>query len=168
MIVDTHGHYAPQSMLEVFAAGTETFSNVELLHEGDTWKIGFAGGPLNRPVNQKIRHSETCSAWMPEHGIDVRINGGWLVSFGYELSAEEGVAWTGFLNQHLIEGARAAGKFLPLGSVPLQDGEKAARLLEELMGEGLAGVMIGTQPYGNHGCLDAADFDPFRAAASDL
>ncbi len=36
------------------------------------------------------------------------------------------------------------------------------------MGEGLAGVRIGTQPFGNHGCLDAADFDPFWAAASHL
>ncbi len=62
MINDTSAHHAPQSILEVFAAGTEPFSNVEVLHEGDTWKIGFAGGPLNRPINQKIRHSETCSA----------------------------------------------------------------------------------------------------------
>ena len=168
MIVDTHAHYALQSMLEALAAGTETFPNVELLHEGDTWKLGFAGGPLTRPVNPKLRHPEPRSAWMAEHGIDVQVNGGWLDSFGYELPAEEGVAWTRFLNQHLIEGARAAGNLSPLGSVPLQDGEKAARLLEELMGEGLAGVMIGTQPCGNHGCLDAPELDPFWAAASDL
>ncbi len=168
MIVDTHAHFAPQSMLDALAAGTETFPNVELLHEGDTWKLGFAGGPLTRPVNPKLRHPEPRVAWMAEHGIDVQINGGWLDSFGYELPVEEGVAWTRFLNEHLIEGARAVGNLSPLGSVPLQDGEKAARLLEELMGEGLAGVMIGTQPYGNHGCLDAPELDPFWAASSDL
>ena len=55
---------------------------------------------------------------MPGHGIDVRVNGGWLDSFGYELSAEEGLAWTGFLNQHLIEGARGGKNFAPrVGSV---------------------------------------------------
>ena len=105
---------------------------------------------------------------MAEHAIDVQVNGGWLDSFGYELPVEEGVACTSFLNQYLIEAARSAGNLLHLGSVPLQDGEKGARLLEELMGEGFAGVMIGTQPYGNHGCHDALELDPFWAAAFGL
>ena len=67
-----------------------------------------------------------------------------------------------------LEAARSAENLLHLGSVPLQDGEKGARLLEELMGEGFAGVMIGTQPYGNHGCHDALELDPFWAAAFGL
>tara|TARA_B100000676_G_scaffold246020_1_gene248682 strand:- start:2765 stop:2902 length:138 start_codon:yes stop_codon:yes gene_type:complete len=44
MFVDSQGLYAPQRMLESLAAGTGTFLNVELVHEGDTWKLGFAGG----------------------------------------------------------------------------------------------------------------------------
>ena len=168
MIVDTHAHYAPQSMLDALAAGRKAFPNVDVLHEDDVWKIGFAGGPLTRPVNRNLRHPEPRQGWMSEQGIDVQINGGWLDSFGYELPADEGLAWSHFINEYLILGTRAAGNLSPLGTVPLQDGERAARLLEELMGEGLAGVMIGTQPYGSHGCLDAPELDPFWSAASDL
>ncbi|MEE2688311.1 MAG: amidohydrolase family protein [Pseudomonadota bacterium] len=168
MIVDTHAHYAPQSMLDALIAGKETFSNVELLHEGDSWKLGFAGGQLTRPINPKLRFPEPRCEWMTEQGIDAQVNGGWLDSFGYELPPDEGLAWSRFLNMHLIEGAQKAGNLSPLGSVPLQDGEKAARLLEELMAKGLSGVMVGTQPYGSHGCLDAPELDPFWSAASDL
>ena len=72
-----------------------------------------------------------------------------------------------FLNEHLIAASNEKDNLRALGSVPLQDGEKAARLLEELMGEDLAGVMIGTQPHGDHGSLDDPALDPFWAAASD-
>jgi aminocarboxymuconate-semialdehyde decarboxylase len=53
-----------------------------------------------------------------------------------------------------------------LASVPLQDGEMAARLLEELRDEGLTGVMIGTQPFGDSGVLDDPALDPFWSVAS--
>jgi len=168
MIVDTHSHYAPQSILDALVADLSMFPNVDLMHEGDTYKLGFAGGPLTRPLNPKLRHPEPRQVWMQEQGIDVQINGGWIDSFGYELPADEGLAWSRFLNEHLIVATNEKDNLRALGTVPLQNGEKAARLLEELMDEGLAGVMIGTQPCGNHGCLDAPELDPFWAAASDL
>lgn len=166
MIVDTHAHYAPQSMLDALASGAASFPNVELMHDGDTYKLGFAGGALTRPVNPNLRRAEPRQEWMAEQGIDAQVNGGWLDSFGYELPVDEGLAWSRFLNEHLIEGARAAGNLTPLASVPLQDGEKAARLLEELMDWGLTGVMIGTQPFGGSGVLDGPALDPFWSVAS--
>ena len=167
MNVDTHAHYAPQRMLDALVSGRASFPNVELMHEDDTYKLGFAGGALTRPVNPKLRHPEPRQVWMAEQGIDVQINGGWLDSFGYELPPDEGLAWSRFLNEHLIAASNEKDNLRALGSVPLQDGEKAARLVEELMDEGLAGVMIGTQPHGDHGCLDDPALDPFWAAASD-
>ncbi len=167
MIVDTHAHYAPQRMLEALASGAASFPNVELLHEGETYKLGFAGGALTRPVNPKLRLAEPRQLWMAEQGIDAQVNGGWLDSFGYELPVDEGVAWSRFLNEHLIEAARADGNLTPLASVPLQECAAAARMLEELMDAGLAGVMIGTQPHGDHGVLDAPDLDPFWSVASE-
>ena len=167
MIVDTHSHYAPQSMLDALVADMSMFPNVDLMHEGDTYKLGFAGGGLPRPLSPQLRNSEPRQIWMQEQGIDVQINGGWLDSFGYELSADEGLAWSRFLNEHLIAATKEKDNLRALGTVPLQNGEKAARLLEELMDEGLAGVMIGTQPNGNHGNLAAPELDPFWAVASD-
>lgn len=167
MIVDTHAHFAPQSMLDALVSGAAAFPNVEVMHDGDTYRLGFAGGALTRPVNPKLRHAEPRQLWMAEQGIDAQVNGGWLDSFGYELPVEEGIAWSRFLNEHLIAGTNAADNLSALGSVPLQDGEQAARMLTELMDMGLAGVMIGTQPFGDSGVLDAPELDPFWAAASE-
>lgn len=166
MIIDVHAHYAPQSMLEALATGAAAFPNVELMHEGDTYKLAFAGGALTRPVNPKLRRAEPRQTWMAENGIDAQVNGGWLDSFGYELPADEGLAWSRFLNEHLIAAASADGNITALPSVPLQDGEMAARLLEEIMDAGLTGVMIGTQPHGSSGVLDAPELDPFWSVAS--
>ena len=85
MIVDVHAHFVPQKMLDALASGRASFPNVELLHEGDTFKLGFAGGPLTRPVNPKLRETEGRHAWMTEVGIDCQVTGGWLDAFGYEL-----------------------------------------------------------------------------------
>ena len=97
MNVDTHAHYAPQRMLDALVSGRASFPNVELMHEDDTYKLGFAGGALTWPVNPKLRHPEPRQVWMAEQGIDVQINGGWLDSFGYELPPYKGHAWCRFL-----------------------------------------------------------------------
>ena len=167
MIVDIHAHYAPQRMLDLLAAGTASFPHVELTHEGDTWKLAFAGRPPTRPINPNLRRAEPRQKWMCENGIDMQVNGGWLDAFGYELPPDEGLAWSRFLNEQLLEATRGVPNLLPLGSVPLQDGALAARALEEVLAAGMKGVMIGTQPHGDSGVLDAPDLDPFWSVASE-
>lgn len=168
MIVDVHAHFVPQKMLDTLASGRVSFPNVELLHEGDTFKLGFSGGPLTRPINPKLREAEGRHAWMTKVGIDCQVTGGWLDAFGYELPSEEGAAWSQFLNEHLKEATDANPFLAPLGSVPLQDGKLAADVLCELIGDGHKGAMIGTQPFGSSGNLDDPMLDPFWEAASEL
>lgn len=168
MIVDIHAHFVPQKMLDALASGSASFPNVELLHEGDTFKLGFAGGPLTRPVNPKLREAELRHGWMTENGIDIQVTSGWMDAFGYELPAAEGAAWSRFLNGHLKEATDTNPFLAPIGSVPLQDGQLAAEVLKELIGAGHKGAMIGTQPYGGSGNLDDPQLDPFWEAASDL
>ena len=168
MIVDIHAHFVPQKLLDSLASGRVSFPHVELLHDGDTFKLGFAGGPLTRPVNPKLREAEGRHAWMTEAGIDMQVTGGWLDAFGYELEPEEGAAWSRFLNDHLKEATEANPFLAPLGSVPLQDGKLAAVVLRELIEAGHKGAMIGTQPHGSSGNLDDPMLDPFWEAASEL
>ena len=168
MIIDTHAHYAPQRMLDALIAQVGDFPNVELMHEGETYKLAFADGTPTRPIAPKLREADMRHAWMGENGIDVQVCGGWLDSFGYEVPAEEGAAWSRFLNEHLFGACDGDAGFAPLATVPLQSGKLAAEVLRESLAAGFAGAMIGTQPKGSEGNLDDSDLDPFWEAASEL
>ncbi len=168
MIVDIHAHYIPQKMLEALASSEVSFPNVDVMRDGDTYKLAFAGGTPTRPVMGKLRDADLRKAWMAENDIDMQVTGGWLDSFGYELPAEEGAAWSRFLSESLLEATGDAKFLAPLASVPLQDGKLAAQVLREVLAAGHKGVMIGTQPYGDSGNLDDPELDPFWEAASDL
>ncbi|MCH7711464.1 MAG: amidohydrolase family protein, partial [Proteobacteria bacterium] len=168
MIIDCHAHYAPQAMLDALKSGAGSFPSVELLHQDGKYRLSFAGRDPTRPLAPKLRDAEQRFAWMDEQGIDHQVTGGWLDSFGYELPAAEGAAWSRFINEHLISATAGSDKLTPLGSVPLQDGELAAEVLTEALAAGFPGVMIGTLPFGDSGNLDDPALDPFWQTASDL
>ncbi len=56
---------------------------------------------------------------------------------------------------------------MPLATVPLGDGARAASVLKDAMKAGFAGAMIGTLPRGVGSTLDAADLDTFWKAADE-
>jgi aminocarboxymuconate-semialdehyde decarboxylase len=105
---------------------------------------------------------------MDKNAIDHQLVGGWLDSFGYELPAAEGAAWSRYLNSCLLDALDDEPRFTPLATVPLQDGALAAEVLKEAWGQGFGGVMIGTLPKGLSGVLDAPELDPFWAQADAL
>lgn len=168
MIIDTHAHFTPQAMLDALAKATGHFPSVELLTTDDQFKLAFAGGAPTRPISPKLREVEQRLSWMEEQHIDCQITGGWLDSFGYELPADEGAAWSRFMNEHLMTGTDETARLAPLATVPLQNGKLAAAVLQEAMMAGYVGAMIGTQPHGLSGNLDDPDLDPFWEAASSL
>ena len=168
MIIDTHSHHVPEAMLDELVSGKASFPSVDLLAEDGKYRLAFAGGTPTRPVMQGLRAVEPRLAWMEEQSVDVQVCAGWLDSFGYGIPAEEGLAWSRFVNAHLKRAADDNDGFLPLATVPLQDGETAARALEEAMSEGFSGAMIGTQPKDGSGKLDDPGLDAFWQAASDL
>ncbi len=97
--------------------------------------------------------------WMDEQKIERQVVGGWLDMFGNELPAEEGARWSRLINTHLAQAAKAEPRFIPLATVPLQDGARAAEVLREAHAAGFKGVMIGTQPKGKGGVLDDPALD---------
>jgi len=168
MIIDTHAHYTSQATLAALQSKIGRFPNVELLHQDDSYQLVFAGLSPTRPLSPKLRETEQRLAWMDEQRIDRQIVGGWLDSFGYELPGEEGEAWSRFLNEFQMSGTDGLDRLTPLATVPLQDGKRAARVLEEALAAGFKGAMIGTQPRGSKGNLDDPDLDPFWEAANGL
>lgn len=172
MIVDCHAHYAPEAMFECLGHRIEKFPNVELLAGEGKYRLAFKGRSPTRPVMPRLRETEERYGWMERERLDVQVVGGWLDAFGYELPAAEGEAWSRFANEALLAACEAEARLFPLATVPLQDGERAARVLEDAMAAGARGVMIGTQPegvgFGSAAGLDDAQLAPFWAAASDL
>ena len=63
---------------------------------------------------------------MAKQGIDRQVVGGWPDMFGYELPAAEGEAWCRLFNDAQLAAAKAEPRFVPLATVPLQDGARAA------------------------------------------
>ena len=106
--------------------------------------------------------------WMDEQKIERQVVGGWLDMFGYEVPAEEGAAWSRLINTHLAQTAMREPRFVPLATVPLQDGARAAEVLREAHAAGFKGTMIGTQPKGKGGVLDDPALTPFWEAANEL
>ena len=88
--------------------------------------------------------------------------------FAYEIPAEEGLRWSRLINTHLAKLAKDQPRFIPLATVPLQDGARAAEVLKEAHGQGFKGAMIGTQPKGKGGVLDDPSLLPFWEAANEL
>ena len=168
MIVDVHAHYLPALLYERFAGAAQAFPGVRLLREGAAARLQFAGGEATRPISPKLSDLGERRAWMEKAGIDHRLVGGWLDSFGYELPAAEGLAWSRFLNACMRDGLAGERRFTALATVPLQDGRLAAEVLGEAMEAGFGGVMIGTLPKGLGGVLDDPALDPFWAQAAKL
>ncbi|MGH7088340.1 MAG: hypothetical protein ACREFQ_05520, partial [Stellaceae bacterium] len=144
MIIDTHAHYVPAAMLESLRSERRLFPSVKIAQEGPLTRMGFAGGAMTRPVAPRLSDLQARKEWLGAQGVDCQVAGGWLDIFGYELPPEEGAGWARFMNETMLAGAKDLPAMKPLATVPLQSGKLAARVLEEALGQGFAGAMIGT------------------------
>lgn len=166
MIIDTHAHVVPGSLIETLRAERRIFPSVRLLAEGGATRMAFAGEPPTRPIAPRLSDLKAREQWLAQQRIDHQVVGGWTDVYGYELPAEEGADWARFFNEHLRKDANTLAALTPLATVPLQTGGLAARVLEEALDAGFDGAMIGTQPKGIGGNLDDPELDPFWEVAS--
>ncbi len=165
MIIDCHSHLVPNALLAEIAGRATDFPAIRLIDQGAGFGFSFAGGKPTRPVAKPLQDLEKRGAWMAANAIERQVVGGWLDMFGYEIPAREGAAWSRLINRHFRALAGADPRFVPLATVPLQDGGAAAEVLEEAMDAGFPGVMIGTQPKGVGGVLDDPSLASFWEAA---
>jgi aminocarboxymuconate-semialdehyde decarboxylase len=139
-----------------------------VIEEAGSVALAFAGGKPTRPISKPLGDIAARLAWMDKQGIQAQVCGGWVDMFGYELPPTEGESWSRLINEALLATAKAEPRLVPLASVPLQDGARAAAVLKDAVAAGSPGVMIGTLPRGIGSVLDAADLDPFWAMADTL
>jgi len=168
MIIDCHAHLAPPDLIAAIGKEADAFPDLKLAHDGGSFGFSFAGGKATRPVAKPLSDLAGRLKWMDDQKIERQVVGGWLDMFGYELPAEQGARWSRLINAHLMQAAKDQPRFIPLATVPLQDGAQAAAVLREAHGAGFRGAMIGTQPKGVGGVLDDPALDPFWQAADEL
>jgi aminocarboxymuconate-semialdehyde decarboxylase len=162
MIIDVH-----PDLLAAIRKERGRFPSLRLIEEGGGLAIAFAGGKPSRAIMKGLSDVAARLAWMDKQGIDRQVVGGWPDWFGYELPAAEGEAWCRLFNDAQLAAAKAEPRFVPLASVPLQDGARAAATLRAAVAAGFPGAMISTLPRGIGSVLDAPDLDPFWAAADE-
>ncbi|HXX08014.1 MAG TPA: amidohydrolase family protein [Pseudolabrys sp.] len=167
MIVDCHAHLVPPELLAEIRKQKARFPSVRQIEDGGSLALAFAGGKPTRPVSKPLSDIPGRVAWMQKQGIDKQVVGGWVDMFGYELPGAEGEAWSRLANEALFTAAKAEPRFVPLATVPLGDGARAAAVLKDAVAAGFAGVMIGTLPRGVGSTLDHADLEPLWNAADE-
>ncbi|TMJ33328.1 MAG: hypothetical protein E6G96_04950 [Alphaproteobacteria bacterium] len=171
MIIDAHGHLVPDDLITAIRNEHKRFPSLRLVEAasatGGNLALAFAGGKPSRPIMKALSDIRARRAWMQQAGIDRQVVGGWPDWFGYELPAAEGEAWCRLFNDAQLAASKAERCFVPLASVPMQDGARAAAVLRDAMAAGFPGAMIATLPRGIGSVLDAADLDPFWKAADE-
>lgn len=167
MIVDCHAHLVPPELLVTIRRDAAKFPNVRQIEDGGSLAFAFSGGKPTRPVSKPLSDIPGRLAWMAKNAIDKQVVGGWVDMFGYELPPAEAEAWARLANDCLLAVAAAEPHFVPLATVPLGNGQRAAAVLKAAIAAGFRGAMIGTLPRGVGSVLDAADLDQFWHAANE-
>jgi aminocarboxymuconate-semialdehyde decarboxylase len=157
----------PPDLLAATRKDAGRFASLRLVEDGGGLAIAFAGGKPSRPIMKGLSDVAGRLGWMGKQGIDRHVVGGWPDWFGYELPPAEGETWCRLFNDAQMALAKAEPRFVPLASVPLQDGARAAAVLKSAVAAGFPGAMISTLPRGIGSVLDAGDLDPFWAAADE-
>ncbi len=167
MIVDVHGHLVPPAALDAIRKERARFPSLRLIDEGGGLALAFGSAKPSRPIMKGLSDVAGRLAWMDKQGIDRHVVGSWPDWFGSDLPAAEGEAWCRLINEIQLAAAKAEPRFVPLATLPLQDGARAAAVLKAAIAAGFPGAMISTLPRGIGSVLDAPDLDPFWKAADD-
>src|SRR6185437_12817713 len=148
MIVDCHAHLVPAELLAGIRKDKGRFPSVRQIEDNGSLAFSFAGAKPTRPVSKALSDVAARLAWMDQQDIDRQVVGGWVDMFGYELPGAEAEAWARLANDALLAAAKSEPRFVPLATVPLCDGTRAASVLKAAMAAGFPGAMIGTLPRG--------------------
>ena len=167
MIIDTHGHLIPPDVLDTIRKEGAKLPSLKIIDSEAGLALGFGNAKPSRPIMKGLSDVTARLAWMQKQGVDKQVNGGWPDWFGNDLPAAEGDTWCRMINDGLLSTAKAEPKFVPLATLPMQDGARAAAVLKAAMASGFRGAMISTLPRGIGSVLDAPDLDPFWKVADD-
>jgi aminocarboxymuconate-semialdehyde decarboxylase len=164
--IDVHHHYVPRRLIEEAKKHSKALG-VDITEEKGSWALSFAGSKPHRlqpPIFDVEKHLEV----MDKGQVGLATLEANTNSLGYRLSGEQGESWCNLYNDCVNELASArADRFIGMAVVPLQDGKRAAKVLERAIVDlKFHGAFIGTNVNGRY--YNVKDFDPFWAKAEEL
>ena len=166
-VVDAHSHFTPHALIEQLQRSPSSFPSIGLRDLGEgRFAFSFPGLPPTRPMSPRLWDIAAAHEWLEAQHIDMHVVGLWADVFGYTLPAEEAARWLRFANEATLEALQATHRFVPLASVPFQNGIHAARELEAAHAMGYRGFTIGTFAPGVD--LDHPDLDALWSTAARL
>jgi len=178
MIIDMHVHILTEEMIRLMQGVSTTYAPV-LRTTATPYPCGLTTSSQGFTMTFPSRNATT--TW-PEggHNVDLRLEdmartgvdcqaiSPFVGTFLYEIPTEVNVEFCKLYNEEFARLKREhPGKFAPLATVPLQDGQAAADELERAIKElGLHGVATSTSLHNAN--LDDPGLEPFYAKLNEL
>ena len=97
MVIDTHAHVVPVSLIETMRAERHLFPSVKL-HDGAMPQMEFAGAGPGRPIQPRLWDLAQRRDWLDQAHVDCQLVGGWTDVYGYDLRGAEGADWARLYN----------------------------------------------------------------------
>jgi aminocarboxymuconate-semialdehyde decarboxylase len=165
--IDIHHHFVPAQVIEEArrhgkSLGVEVFED-----KSGAPYFSFDGGP-KYALQQGLTDIEPRFEMMEKGKIALAALDPSTNILGYDLSGEHAESWCRVYNECVKEFIKKyPDRFTAMAAVPMQEPERAARVLEHSVIElGFRGAYIATNV--NHRYYDSEDFDPFWAKAEEL
>ena len=164
--IDIHHHYMPRSLIDEAKRHGKALG-VEVTEVKGSWALSFAGSKPHR-LQPAIFDVEKHIEVMDQGQVGMATLEANTNSLGYRLNGEQGESWCELYNDCINALAKERpARFLAMAIVPLQDGTRAARVLEHAIVDlKFHGAFIGTNVNGVY--YNVKDFDPFWAKAQEL
>jgi len=166
MKIDIHTHIMPAEMPNwVKKFGYGDFIHLE---HRNCQACMMKGDKLFRVVEENCFNADLRIADMMKTGVTVQVISTIPVLFNYWAKGKDGLETSRFFNDHIAETAsREPGRFIGLGTVPMQDVELAILEMERCVNElHLPGLEIGSNINSKN--LGDPSFRPFFKRAEEL
>lgn len=164
--IDIHSHYIPPAYLD-WTRGEGAKHGRELVEEADG-RLTLLADARSIPVPAGFFDIDTRLADMAAQGVDSQVVSPPPFLLHYDLAPDLAAELAVLLNDEIAAlAARPGDRFLPMGTLPMQDGDRALQELERITGvHGMRAVEIGASVGGRE--LDDASLGAFWAAAEAL
>ncbi len=168
MNIDVHAHYVPPDSLRVASEIGQRHGLVLTKNDRGRDALTRDGKIFLTQLKAEFTDLDLRLSIMDQQGIDMQVLSPASSYFFYWLPAEESLEFAGWLNEQFADAvAKHPRRLVALGSVPMQDGVKAAQELERAMTKlGLRGVEVASNINGRY--FDDPGFNPFWETAQAL